>query len=47
VDTDEQLDRVRQEGCTEVQGFLISRPQPASEVARLLGADRRQALGAA
>jgi diguanylate cyclase (GGDEF)-like protein len=33
VETKEQLDRVRSEGCNEVQGFLISRPRPAGEIA--------------
>ena len=32
VETVEQLDRVRAEGCSEIQGFLISKPLPASEV---------------
>ena len=32
VETQEQLDTVRAEGCTEMQGFLFSRPMPASEV---------------
>jgi diguanylate cyclase (GGDEF)-like protein/PAS domain S-box-containing protein len=36
VETKEQLDLVRAEGCTEVQGYLFSKPQPASEVPRLL-----------
>jgi diguanylate cyclase (GGDEF)-like protein/PAS domain S-box-containing protein len=36
VETDEQLERVRAEGCTEVQGFLFSRPRPANEIAKLL-----------
>ncbi|RZL25706.1 MAG: bifunctional diguanylate cyclase/phosphodiesterase, partial [Sphingomonas sp.] len=31
VETAEQLDLVRQEGCHEVQGFLFSRPLPADE----------------
>jgi EAL domain-containing protein (putative c-di-GMP-specific phosphodiesterase class I) len=26
VETQEQFDRLRQEGCTEVQGFLVSQP---------------------
>ena len=29
VETKEQLDTVRAEGCTEMQGFLFSRPLPA------------------
>jgi EAL domain-containing protein (putative c-di-GMP-specific phosphodiesterase class I) len=36
VETDEQLQRLRDEGCTEAQGYLISRPQPASELPALL-----------
>ncbi|WP_232627629.1 EAL domain-containing protein [Methylobacterium sp. Leaf118] len=31
VETDEQLARVRQEGCSEVQGFYFSRPLPARD----------------
>jgi predicted signal transduction protein with EAL and GGDEF domain len=38
VETNEQLERLRAEGCTEVQGFLISRPIPARDVAELLAA---------
>ena len=37
VETKEQLDTVRAEGCTEMQGFLFSRPLPAHEVVALLG----------
>ena len=36
VETEEQLAKVRAEGCTEVQGFLFSRPRPASEVGAML-----------
>jgi diguanylate cyclase (GGDEF)-like protein len=36
VETAEQLERVESEGYTEVQGFLLSRPVPASEIADLL-----------
>ncbi len=36
VETAEQLARLRIEGCTEVQGYLISRPRPAGEVPNLL-----------
>ena len=32
VETQEQLDVVRNEGCTEMQGFLFSKPKPASEL---------------
>ena len=30
------LERLRAQGCTEVQGFLISRPIPAAGIADLL-----------
>jgi diguanylate cyclase (GGDEF)-like protein len=35
VETREQLDKIRSEGCTEMQGFLFSRPLPAAEIERL------------
>ena len=37
VETVEQLDGVRAEGCTEVQGFYFSAARPASEVLALIG----------
>jgi EAL domain-containing protein (putative c-di-GMP-specific phosphodiesterase class I) len=36
VETPDQLRRLREEGCTEVQGFLLSPPRPASEFAELM-----------
>ncbi|WP_456828083.1 putative bifunctional diguanylate cyclase/phosphodiesterase [Bradyrhizobium sp. USDA 4518] len=36
VETNEQLDRLRAEGCNEVQGFLFSSAKPAAEVEQLL-----------
>ncbi len=36
VETREQLDQLRAEGCTEVQGFLFSPARPAASVAELL-----------
>lgn len=36
VETSEQLDWLRKEGCTEMQGYLFSRPIPASGIADLL-----------
>jgi diguanylate cyclase (GGDEF)-like protein len=37
IETEEQLDAVRAQGCNEVQGFLFSPPLPASGIAALLG----------
>lgn len=38
VETRAQLSALEKEGCTEVQGFLFSRPVPAREVAGLIDA---------
>jgi diguanylate cyclase (GGDEF)-like protein len=46
VETVEQLEKLRREGCTEVQGFLISRPVPAHEVETII-AHRATAKSAA
>ena len=35
IETEAQLDMVRSQGCTEVQGFLLSPPLPASAIDRL------------
>ena len=35
VETSEQLDKITSEGCTEMQGYLFSKPLPASEIERL------------
>ncbi|RYC29138.1 EAL domain-containing protein [Lichenibacterium minor] len=35
VETPEQMDSIRREGCTDVQGFLISRPISAADIRRL------------
>ena len=46
VETKEQLERIASEGCTEMQGFLFSRPLPAREIERLfLGQDAKSAPG--
>jgi EAL domain-containing protein (putative c-di-GMP-specific phosphodiesterase class I) len=47
VETKEQLERVRAEGCTEMQGFLFGAPVPAEEVAELIAHRRRWPLSAA
>jgi EAL domain-containing protein (putative c-di-GMP-specific phosphodiesterase class I) len=36
VETKEQLEIVRAEGCTQVQGYLFSRPRPAADIPALL-----------
>jgi diguanylate cyclase (GGDEF)-like protein len=37
VETEEQLDWLRMEGCTEVQGHVFSPPQPASRAPEIIG----------
>jgi EAL domain-containing protein (putative c-di-GMP-specific phosphodiesterase class I) len=36
VETEEQLERVRKEGCTEAQGFYVSEPRPARDIPAML-----------
>ncbi len=36
VETQEQLEQVRSLGCTEIQGYYISRPKPADQVAEII-----------
>jgi diguanylate cyclase (GGDEF)-like protein len=36
VETQEQLDTVKSEGCTEMQGFLFSKPLPAHQIDHLI-----------
>ena len=36
VETKEQLDILREEGCVETQGYYFSRPMPASDIDRML-----------
>ena len=47
VETMDQLDWLRNEGCNEVQGFLFSAAKPAAEVAGLLSKFGRRASQAA
>lgn len=37
VEAQEQLDVLREEGCGHIQGFLFSRPVPASDVSSIIG----------
>jgi EAL domain-containing protein (putative c-di-GMP-specific phosphodiesterase class I) len=45
VETSEQLATLRGEGCSEVQGYLIGKPMPASQFARRYGAGRTDRTG--
>jgi diguanylate cyclase (GGDEF)-like protein len=44
VETDAQFDLLRQEGCTQVQGYLFSRPRPAAEVENMLIQPRQRMI---
>jgi diguanylate cyclase (GGDEF)-like protein len=45
VETSEQLERVRAEGCAEMQGYLFSRPLPAADIERQFLSKERRVLG--
>ncbi|MGY4283204.1 diguanylate cyclase (GGDEF)-like protein [Bradyrhizobium sp. LM2.7] len=47
VETKEQLDILREEGCAETQGYYFSRPVPASSIAKMLSRDAGAAICAA
>jgi EAL domain-containing protein (putative c-di-GMP-specific phosphodiesterase class I) len=47
VETQEQVDKVRAEGCTEMQGYFFSPPRPIEEIERLFLRSREQAVSAA
>lgn len=47
VETKEQLDVLREEGCGETQGYYLGRPMPASSVAKMLRRGARGAIRAA
>lgn len=42
VEAEDQLNRLRAEGCTELQGYLFGRPVPPLEMGNLLAAPDRQ-----
>jgi diguanylate cyclase (GGDEF)-like protein/PAS domain S-box-containing protein len=46
VETEEQLEIVRRAGCTEMQGYLVSKPRPAAEAADLIARFRREVAAA-
>jgi predicted signal transduction protein with EAL and GGDEF domain len=43
VENDAQLELLRREGCTQAQGYLFSKPRPASDVAIMLNRPRLRA----
>ncbi|MCP3388439.1 EAL domain-containing protein [Bradyrhizobium sp. CCGB12] len=43
VENDAQLELLRREGCTQAQGYLFSKPRPASDVAMMLEVPRLRA----
>ena len=47
VETREQLERVRELGCTDVQGFFYSRPVPVRELTKLLATQDERKVAAA
>jgi EAL domain-containing protein (putative c-di-GMP-specific phosphodiesterase class I) len=42
VETRDQFELVKKEGCTEAQGYLFSRPKPAGEIATLFAENTRR-----
>ncbi len=42
VETQEQLDAIKSEGCTEMQGFLFSKPVPEQQIEQLIGRKHRE-----
>jgi diguanylate cyclase (GGDEF)-like protein len=41
VETEAQLDAIKTEGCTEMQGYLFSKPLPAHELEQLILSDQQ------
>ena len=41
VETEEQLSRLRSEGCDEVQGYLFGRPMPAAKFIEFMRSEQR------
>jgi diguanylate cyclase (GGDEF)-like protein len=47
VETREQMEHVRAEGCTEMQGYYICPPSPAEDIERLIQRECRKVVSAA
>ena len=47
VETAEQRQRLRELGCSEMQGYLFSAPKPAAEIRQLLRTHRRNPVASA
>ena len=47
VETEQQMQKVREEGCTEMQGFLFSPPRPKGDIERLFLAPVQASASAA
>ena len=47
VETEAQRELLRQLGCTDMQGYLFSRPKPAAEIRELLGHSAEKARASA
>ena len=47
VETEAQLDLLNREGCTQVQGYLISKPRPIAEIEGMLIKPRASAVAVA
>lgn len=47
VETDEQLEFLRDHGCDQIQGFLLGRPVPEADFVKLLSEQNSSASGRA
>jgi diguanylate cyclase (GGDEF)-like protein len=47
VETQEQAEQVRAQGCTEIQGYYVSPPRPAGEIRQLIEKRSQKAMDAA
>ena len=47
IETQQQLEKVREWGCTEMQGYLFSRPKPIEEILPMFARHAQRTIGAA